>query len=51
MDFYDTVGGRRFIDGMFPRLVDAVERLAAAQERANELKEIELKGRKDDNES
>lgn len=44
MEFYDTVGGRRFIDGVFPKLIDAVERMAKATERANELKEMELRG-------
>ena len=41
MNFYDTVGGHRFIEGTVPKLVAAVERLADALERANELKEKE----------
>ena len=42
MDFYMSIGGRRFIDGTVPNLVKAMERLAKAMERQNELKEIEL---------
>ena len=42
MDFYQSVGGRRFVDGTVPRLIDAMEKLAKAVNRQNELKEIEL---------
>jgi hypothetical protein len=42
MDFYDTVGGRRFIEGTVPKLIRAIERAAKAMERANQLKEREL---------
>ena len=46
MDFYSTVGGVRFIEGTVPRLVEAVERVAKAMEKANELKAMELRGEK-----
>ena len=42
MDFYDTVGGRRFVEGTVPKLVHAIERAAKAMERANRIKEREL---------
>lgn len=44
MDFYSTVGGVRFIEGTVPKLIKAIERTAKAMERANELKEMELRG-------
>ena len=42
VDFYQTVGGHRFIEGTVPRLIEAMNRLAEATEKANELKEKEL---------
>lgn len=37
LSFYDTVGGRHFIDGTVPALVEAVNRLASAVEESNRL--------------
>jgi len=42
MDFYNCRGGRQFIDGTVPRAIEAMNRLAKATERQNELKEIEM---------
>lgn len=42
MDFYRSVGGRQFVDGTVPRAIEAMNRLAKAVERQNELKEVEL---------
>jgi len=33
MDFYNSLGGRRFIDGTIPKFIAAVERVAKAAER------------------
>ena len=29
LEFYQTIGGRRFIDGTMPRIADALEKIAA----------------------
>lgn len=42
LDFYRSMGGRQFVDGTVPRLATAMDRLAKATERQNELKEIEM---------
>lgn len=42
LDFYQTNGGRRFVDATVPHLSENILRLAKATERANELKEIEM---------
>lgn len=42
LDFYKTQGGRRFIDGTVPRLIEVLDRLATAVEKSNELREAEL---------
>lgn len=40
--FFQTRMGQVFYEGMVPRLVRAVERLAAAVEKANELEENDI---------
>jgi len=42
MDFYDTVGGRRFVEWTVPKLIHAIERAAKAMEHANRLKQREV---------
>ena len=37
MQFFETVMGRRFFEGQLPSLIKAVNRLADAVEKANEL--------------
>jgi hypothetical protein len=37
LDFYRTVGGRKFFDGTVPDLVQQVKRVADALERVAEL--------------
>ena len=45
-EFYRTVMGRRFIDGTVPRLVEAINRLAAALEEYNR-KQANVSDKKD----
>ena len=45
VDFYQTAGGHRFVEGTVPSLVRAVTRLAKALERANFLKVKDLEMR------
>lgn len=42
VEFFQTRMGQIFYEGMVPRLVRAVERLAAAVEKANELEENDI---------
>ena len=42
-EFFETGMGRKFHDSDVPRLVEALERIAEAMEKANVLKERELK--------
>ena len=42
VEFFQTRMGQIFYEGMFPRLVRAVERLADAIEKANELEESDV---------
>lgn len=39
LDFYNTVGGRKFIDGTVPELIRVIDKLAKALEKHNELLE------------
>ena len=41
VQFHDTTMGDRFFKGDIPRIADALERIAKAMEKANELKEKE----------
>lgn len=43
MKFSQTVIGRRFFEGQLPRLIQALEKVGDELERANDLKEKELK--------
>jgi len=40
LDFYQTVGGRRFIDGTMPKLVKSLEVIAKHLQRTEEKKEV-----------
>ena len=41
MEFIRTFIGKRFFDGQLPALINALERIADALEKQNELKEKE----------
>lgn len=41
-EFYQTGYGKRFFDAQLPRLINAIERLAAAVEKQNETEGNEL---------
>lgn len=41
MDFIRTIYGKRFFDGQLPRLIQALERIADALEKQNEIKQEE----------
>lgn len=43
MDFIRTMYGKRFFDGQLPRLIQALERIADALEKQNEIKQEEKK--------
>lgn len=42
LDFYKTIAGRTFIESTMPKLFRSIERQAVAQERANELAELQM---------
>jgi hypothetical protein len=44
MSFYNTVGGRRFIDGTVPELVVQIKRVANALDRLIDLAEASRSG-------
>lgn len=41
MEFIRTMYGKRFFDGQLPRLIQALERIADALEKQNEIKQEE----------
>lgn len=41
MEFIRTIYGKRFFDGQLPRLIQALERIADALEKQNEIKQEE----------
>jgi hypothetical protein len=41
-DFFQTMMGRKFYEGDFPKLVKAMEKIGNELERANDLKEKEM---------
>lgn len=43
LEFHETVMGKRYYEATLPRQIEAMNRLATAIERQNELKEQELK--------
>ena len=43
MEFESTVRGARFFDGHVPAIIKALEKIGKELERANDLKETELK--------
>lgn len=45
MNFFETVMGRRFYENSVPRLIKAVERVAGALEKANDMEERKTAGR------
>lgn len=42
--FDETLRGRKFYDSQLPKLIKAIEANTAELKRANDLKELELKG-------
>lgn len=44
MDFFNTVGGQRFVNGTVPQLVKNLEVIAQELKRGNDLKTAELQG-------
>lgn len=43
MDFIRTTYGKKFFDSQLPKLIKELGRVASALEKANELKEAEIK--------
>jgi hypothetical protein len=41
IEFIRTITGKRFFDAQLPRLIQALERIADALEKANEIKQEE----------
>lgn len=46
MEFHKTLMGKKFYDGDLPRLIESINRLTAALEKSNALKEKSIKENK-----